>query len=226
MIVAKKTERLDAECHEPRASADTVGLKHVQSTKQHAPCYSPAAQNIPVAWADVYHVREMYEKQDYSTAGKTWVGCLFKSSHQIVVRFKNHMKTVYIALVHYKDSSCLVWPGVVSTVQGTRCKIAIPDKCCDEPIVLPITDLSKVDVFHYRFRAYSSLIMEYPVAKHRFKPGVVFFYVFDMLLLIVCVVAATQKLKLLVIVLLIWVCHPGCLCISKNKFIFASLFCF
>ena len=62
MVVAKKTERLDAECYEPRASADTVGLKHVQSTKQQAPCYSPAAQSIPVAWADVYHVREMYEK--------------------------------------------------------------------------------------------------------------------------------------------------------------------
>ena len=53
VVVAKKTERLDAECYEPMASADAVGLKHVQSTKQQAPCHSPAAQHIPVAWADV-----------------------------------------------------------------------------------------------------------------------------------------------------------------------------
>ena len=64
IVLGKKTDRLAKEVWEPKASGDTMALKHVQSDKLASSNYSPSAQSKPVAWADVVLTGHMWQKQD------------------------------------------------------------------------------------------------------------------------------------------------------------------
>ena len=172
IALSKKTERLPPEAWQPLEKDDTVHLKGVQSTKQAAHFYSPAAQNIPVAWSDVILKRHMLDKQDYTIADNVWIGILFKCNHHTAFRYKSHIKTAYIGLGHYKDSCVMVWPAEVRNVPGTTCKVVAPDKTCEEPMLLPIYDVSQLEVFHFKFRAYASLCKEFKNTWHKFRPGI------------------------------------------------------
>ena len=93
---------------------------------------------------------------------------------QAPIGFQKRTEKAYtfIALKHYVNSCCLVWPCTFKHIARANLHLVVPDKQLSSPMLIPVTSLLSYDVWQYKFRSYLGMWFGFPQARTQFQPGI------------------------------------------------------
>lgn len=160
-----KTERLPADAYKASAATQTIRADTVQSTTQAATWYSPSAQNIPNATADLLMLRQLSKGNKLESAKRAWVGGIFDHSHKLAFRFKDARDEVFLALSHFSDSGVLAWPCDIVRIGDMQAEFLKPRSGLLKPVVVAVVDLDAIEA--WTFATNSFLHMYHMEPRHR-----------------------------------------------------------
>ena len=168
----QKMDRLPQEAFERPPSQESMPFLEVQGKNQTPEWYSPGAIGLGVSTADTPLLRDCFLKDQWDNTRTAWHGSIFTSKRQLVFQKRTEKAYTYIALRHYANSCCLVWPCTFKAIARANISLVLPDKKLTSPMLIAVTKLLSYDVWRYQFRSYYGMWYGYPQGRTQFKPGI------------------------------------------------------
>ena len=114
IAVKQKTVNVPSDMFEPRPSDRSVPFDELVSSKATVDHYSPQAAQNCCNTADHQMKADAWDKfGDYSKVAEAWQGCVLDSAHHVIIKHRLNAADpfkFYYPLLHFPDSSVLVWP--------------------------------------------------------------------------------------------------------------------
>ena len=167
-----KTDRLPQEAFERPAVQESMPFLEAQGKNQTAAWYSPGASGLGVSTADTWLIRDCFLKDQWANMRTAWHGSIFTSKRQLVFQKRTEKAYTFIALKHYVNSCCLVWPCTFKHIARAHIQLVVPDKQLSSPMLIPVTSLLSYDVWQYKFRSYLGMWFGFRQARTQFQPGI------------------------------------------------------
>ena len=160
------------------ASGDaSMDLNSIASFRPQAPYFSPAAEHVGIGAADMEVLRHIGDPTKFKNIRDAWKGFFCDSSHLVAFRYRDAAGQPltadwFVALYHFKDSACLVWPVRVEDALGGTDFQAITFTPLEKPKLMAVISFENLECFTFEWKSWAWQVKMIPQCTDILRPAV------------------------------------------------------